>query len=855
MRHPRILLLTSILLCPIAANAWDPTAICAFPEPRPVAFCPDNASCPSATWMPQPDAALAPPDDVPLDDDDARVALARVETLVAQDRLADAILALRDVASALPRLADRVALREGELRMLDGADPQACEAFARATQSPQPSLATQAEIAQARCLLALHDRAGVELAEALVRRYPELPYEAELAFLHGEALEAWGEPEAAARLYVDLDLRLPASPFAARARERLSALREGGTRIREPSLLARVDRAERLARSGPPDLAHEAIDALASEALTQTMRQQLARAGARLARVEGRWADAQALLRQALGLPTLETDERAALEEQEQDLSRAAREADQEAIERDLRALIRGRPLDTVPTSRLFAVLHVCARGALRDQADATLAVLADRSLPPGLRFDAAILAAGTASDEPVAELFGTVVDHPTRGVAARYHRARALERLGRLEEAIDELRVVLERDDPRLPYYALWARQRIRAIRASQRPEPSPQPLALIDPLAASCQSGPYTPRIETSKSNPPSRQDATCTLPAPPPSPYVEAEQSATEVAPAEDPLAEADAQATDAELAGVEAPALELSDAELVRRLRPIADAQAEAFPWIARAIDLIAIGDRKAAADELHETFLAWREATGQSPLRAGLAAVLRGDTPPRRRVSAADWRARRLLSAAARHELAVASAALGDAGLAIRFEGSFAVCGPRPRPYREIVEAAAARHELDPDLLFAVMRVESVYNPRIISYAGAIGLMQIMPRTGRLIAHAMERDDFTIDQLLLPEVNIEMAAWYLRSLIDRFEGRVPLAIAAYNGGPHNVRRWMRDHASAMPLDAFLERIPFDQTHRYVRRVLTHYAAYRAQRGLALDPLSVELPPEATDTVAF
>ncbi|MBZ0121935.1 MAG: lytic transglycosylase domain-containing protein, partial [Sandaracinaceae bacterium] len=146
-------------------------------------------------------------------------------------------------------------------------------------------------------------------------------------------------------------------------------------------------------------------------------------------------------------------------------------------------------------------------------------------------------------------------------------------------------------------------------------------------------------------------------------------------------------------------------------------------------------------------------------------------------------------------------------------------------------------------------------VESVYNPRIISYAGAIGLMQIMPRTGRLIAHAMERDDFTIDQLLLPEVNIEMAAWYLRSLIDRFEGRVPLAIAAYNGGPHNVRRWMRDHASAMPLDAFLERIPFDQTHRYVRRVLTHYAAYRAQRGLALDPLSVELPPEATDTVAF
>ncbi len=178
-----------------------------------------------------------------------------------------------------------------------------------------------------------------------------------------------------------------------------------------------------------------------------------------------------------------------------------------------------------------------------------------------------------------------------------------------------------------------------------------------------------------------------------------------------------------------------------------------------------------------------------------------------------------------------------------------------MAGPRPRAYAELVEAAARRHGVEPELLFAVMRVESVYNPRIISYAGAIGLMQIMPRTGRLIAHSLGREDFTVDQLLEPEVNIDFAAWYLASLIRRFDGRLPLAIASYNGGPHNVRRWMRDHSESMPLDAFLERIPFSQTHRYVRRVLTHYAAYRAQRGLAVAELDVELPDATPDPLAF
>ena len=79
--------------------------------------------------------------------------------------------------------------------------------------------------------------------------------------------------------------------------------------------------------------------------------------------------------------------------------------------------------------------------------------------------------------------------------------------------------------------------------------------------------------------------------------------------------------------------------------------------------------------------------------------------------------------------------------------------------------------------------------------------------------------------------------------------------MPLAIASYNGGPHNVRLWMEAHGGRLPLDAFLERIPFEQTHRYVRRVLVHYAAYRQDAGLEMIPLPMTLPGSRVDPVAF
>ena len=293
---------------------------------------------------------------------------------------------------------------------------------------------------------------------------------------------------------------------------------------------------------------------------------------------------------------------------------------------------------------------------------------------------------------------------------------------------------------------------------------------------------------------------------------------------------------------------------SNEALAERLQPIAAIHGASYPWLARAVDLLRVDEPAAATEELFESYLQWRQALGRPIARAGLDCVARADSrthPP----VASDVRAARLeLSEEERHTIATVAAALGDMGTAGGFTGPDFI-ETLPRAYEWLVVPAARRHGLDPNLLLAVMRVESAFQKHIVSYAGAVGLMQIMPRTGQLIAHALGRNDFTPADLLDPRLNLEFAAWYLSSLIHRFDGHLPLAIAAYNGGPHNVRSWMQQSAEHAPLDVLLERIPFSQTHRYVRKVLVYYQAYREQRGLDMPQLSVVLPEPRVDPLAF
>lgn len=131
--------------------------------------------------------------------------------------------------------------------------------------------------------------------------------------------------------------------------------------------------------------------------------------------------------------------------------------------------------------------------------------------------------------------------------------------------------------------------------------------------------------------------------------------------------------------------------------------------------------------------------------------------------------------------------------------------------------------------VDPLLVLGLMRQESTYNPRAKSRAGAMGLMQIMPVTGGRIAALTRFAPYDVDRLWEPAVNVRFGVWYLGQLLRRFDGNFPLAVASYNGGPHNVGRWLVGRAG-MPVDEFVEEIAFPETRNYVKRVVGHYQMY-------------------------
>jgi len=147
----------------------------------------------------------------------------------------------------------------------------------------------------------------------------------------------------------------------------------------------------------------------------------------------------------------------------------------------------------------------------------------------------------------------------------------------------------------------------------------------------------------------------------------------------------------------------------------------------------------------------------------------------------------------------------------------------------PRPYRALVEAEAAAAEVPPTLVWAVMRQESSFDADVVSVADARGLLQLLPTTAARVAQELGVP-FSEDQLDVPMHNVRLGARYLGALLKRYRGQAVPAIAAYNGGPHAVDSWL-DSFGDRPTDEFVERIPFDQTRNYVRRVTSAWARYR------------------------
>jgi soluble lytic murein transglycosylase len=135
-----------------------------------------------------------------------------------------------------------------------------------------------------------------------------------------------------------------------------------------------------------------------------------------------------------------------------------------------------------------------------------------------------------------------------------------------------------------------------------------------------------------------------------------------------------------------------------------------------------------------------------------------------------------------------------------------------------------------------ELLQALMREESALDAEAVSPAGAIGLTQLMLPTARQVARRLKLPPPDRAGLMEPATSIRIGAAYLGDLLARFGGSEALALAAYNAGENAVGRW-RAAGPGLPLDEFVEEIPYDETRGYVKRVLRSYASYRLLAGAA------------------
>ncbi len=145
----------------------------------------------------------------------------------------------------------------------------------------------------------------------------------------------------------------------------------------------------------------------------------------------------------------------------------------------------------------------------------------------------------------------------------------------------------------------------------------------------------------------------------------------------------------------------------------------------------------------------------------------------------------------------------------------------------PRYYTNTVEKYAQLYNVDPFLIAAMILEESRYNQEIVSWAGAIGLMQIMPATGRELAQSLKIRRFRTAMLKQPDVNIRMGTKYIAYLNSLFDGNPMLVIGAYNGGPGRMKRWVASK-NIKDIDEFVEKITIRETRLHIKKVIdSHY----------------------------
>jgi soluble lytic murein transglycosylase len=151
----------------------------------------------------------------------------------------------------------------------------------------------------------------------------------------------------------------------------------------------------------------------------------------------------------------------------------------------------------------------------------------------------------------------------------------------------------------------------------------------------------------------------------------------------------------------------------------------------------------------------------------------------------------------------------------------------------PKPYWSDLKQSSEANGLDPYLVASLIRQESEFNPNALSHANAVGLMQLLPKTGKLVAKEVKLKRYNASQLYTPAVNLELGTRYFRGMVDKF-GSFEYALAAYNAGSDRVDEWLAQGKYRDPQE-FVESIPFTETREYVQAILRNASVYRQLYG--------------------
>ncbi|HEX4784734.1 MAG TPA: transglycosylase SLT domain-containing protein [Candidatus Sulfotelmatobacter sp.] len=152
----------------------------------------------------------------------------------------------------------------------------------------------------------------------------------------------------------------------------------------------------------------------------------------------------------------------------------------------------------------------------------------------------------------------------------------------------------------------------------------------------------------------------------------------------------------------------------------------------------------------------------------------------------------------------------------------------------PRPYWSDLKKFSVTNGLDPYLVASLIRQESEFNPLAVSRANAVGLMQLLPKTGKVVAHEESLKHYNATLLFSPAVNLQLGTRYFRSMVDKFGGSFEHALAAYNAGSDRVEDWM-GQGPYRDSPEFVESIPFTETREYVQAIMRNASVYKQLYG--------------------